>query len=309
MEAMPERAAGRANGLMTMSFHGGVLLGPPLGGFIIDLMGWRWTFFLLVPIGVAGAVLTVLKARKLRAGPAAPTPAIDYGGAALLVVLTIVLTLLLDRRSAELVGLGQKGFMGLLFVGLLGGFLVHERRARHPVVNFALFKIQMFTFSVLSLLVIATCSTVLTFLLPFYMQDVLHQSPSFMGLIFLSAPVFTVTLAAVAGQITDRVGPRIPASIGVLMSLGGVPGGRLPESRLALDAPGRPHGVHGAGTGLLQHSQPDGDRRVGAARVPWLCHGHGADGLRPGLAARDLARRPAADRGLPLLRGPPRRHP
>ena len=221
MEAMPERAAGRANGLMTMSFHGGVLLGPPLGGLIIDLMGWRWTFFLLVPIGIAGTVLTVLKAREHRAGPAAPAPAIDYGGAALLVVLTIVLTLVLDRRSAELIGLGQKGFMALLFVATLGGFLVHERRARHPVVNFALFRIQMFTFSVLSLLVIATCSTVLTFLLPFYMQDVLHQSPSFMGLIFLSAPVFTVTLAAVAGQITDRVGPRIPASIGVLMTSAG----------------------------------------------------------------------------------------
>jgi EmrB/QacA subfamily drug resistance transporter len=218
MEAMPDSAAGKANGFMTMSFHGGVLLGPPLGGLIIDLVGWRWTFFLLVPIGIAGTVLTVLKAREHRAAPAASAPAIDYGGAALLVVLTVVLTLLLDRRSAEMIGLGRTGFMALLFVATLGGFLVHERRARHPVVNFALFKIRMFTFSVLSLLVIATSSSVLTFLLPFYMQDVLHQSPSFMGLIFLSAPVFTVTLAAVAGQVTDRVGPRIPASIGVLMS-------------------------------------------------------------------------------------------
>ena len=54
MEAMPERGAGRANGYMTMSFHGGLLLGPPIGGLVIDVVSWRWIFFLLVPIGVAG---------------------------------------------------------------------------------------------------------------------------------------------------------------------------------------------------------------------------------------------------------------
>ena len=54
MEASPEGAEGRANGFMTMSYHGGLLLGPPLGGLVIDLLSWRWIFFLLVPIGVAG---------------------------------------------------------------------------------------------------------------------------------------------------------------------------------------------------------------------------------------------------------------
>src|SRR2546428_7616871 len=51
MEALPETAAGRANAFMTMSFHGGLLLGPPIGGFVIDALGWRWVFFVLVPIG------------------------------------------------------------------------------------------------------------------------------------------------------------------------------------------------------------------------------------------------------------------
>jgi MFS family permease len=56
--------------------------------------------------------------------------------------------------------------------------------------------------------------------MPFYIQDVLHFAPSFMGLIFLAAPVFTIGLATVSGQLTDRVGPRAPASIGVLATMG-----------------------------------------------------------------------------------------
>ena len=77
----------------------------------------------------------------------------------------------------------------------------------------------MFFFSALSLLALAIVTSVLTFLLPFYIQDVLHYSPSFMGLLFLSAPILTIGLAPVSGRLTDRIGPRIPASIGLLATI------------------------------------------------------------------------------------------
>src|SRR5207249_9895593 len=105
MESMPESAQGRANGYMTMGFHSGLLIGPPLGGLVIDLLNWRWIFFLMVPMGVAGVVLTVLRARKRRAVvPAGRAPSIDYLGAVLLIALTVMLTFLLDRRSVATLG-------------------------------------------------------------------------------------------------------------------------------------------------------------------------------------------------------------
>src|SRR6516162_6695055 len=205
---------------MTMGFHSGLLVGPPLGGFIIDLFDWRWIFFLMVPLGVTGVALTVLRARAGRPRVAAgQAPSIDYLGAALLVALTVLLTLLLDRRSVETLGPERAGVATLTFVALVVGFVAHERRAVSPVVNLALFRIRMFTFSVVSLLLIATTISVMSFLMPFYIQDVLGYSPSFMGLIFLAAPVFTIALAAVSGRLTDRIGPRIPASIGVLATM------------------------------------------------------------------------------------------
>jgi EmrB/QacA subfamily drug resistance transporter len=227
MEAMPEGAEGRANGFMTMSFHGGLLLGPPVGGLVIDLLGWRWIFFLLAPIGVVGIVLTALRARSRPPRAAARAPAVDYVGSALLIVLTLVLTLLVDQRSAEAMGIAQRSLTSVVLLATLVGFVVHERRALNPIVNLALFKIRMFAFSTLSLLAFSITSSVLTFLLPFYMQDVLHQSPSFMGLLFLTAPVLTIVLAPVAGQLTDRIGPRAPASIGLAVIMAGFGVGAL----------------------------------------------------------------------------------
>src|SRR5215510_10138697 len=123
MEAMPEGAEGRANGFMTMSFHGGLLFGPPLGGLVIDWLSWRWVFFMLVPIGVAGTVLTALRARGRRVAASGRPPAVDYVGATLLVLLTMALTLLVDRRSAEAIGVGRRGPMIVAFTLALAGFL------------------------------------------------------------------------------------------------------------------------------------------------------------------------------------------
>jgi MFS family permease len=87
------------------------------------------------------------------------------------------------------------------------------------------------------LLLFAISSSVRAFLLPFYMQDVLHHSPSFMGLIFLSAPIFTIALAAPACQLTDYIGPRIPTSIGVAMIMAAFVVGRSRASGRASSTP------------------------------------------------------------------------
>ncbi|MBI1993105.1 MAG: MFS transporter [Deltaproteobacteria bacterium] len=223
MDAMPAGSEGKAQGIMTMAFHSGFFVGPPLGGLIIDYIHWRGVFFFIVFFGLAGVALSVVRSRRGSKPVMSPSRRqVDYLGAGLLIALTVLLTLLLDHKAAQAWGLGRRGFLTLAFAGIAWGFLVHESKAPSPMMNLSLFKIRMFTYSVISLLTLSITRGLVGFLMPFYLQDVLQLTPSFMGILFLAPPIFTITLSTVGGHITDRVGPRIPATIGVLASLAAV---------------------------------------------------------------------------------------
>ena len=87
-----------------------------------------------------------------------------------------------------------------------------------PILDLSLFRIRMFTLSSLALLLVGIAQVMIGFVLPFYLQDVLHLKPSFIGLLFVSAPIFTVTLSPLVGWAVDKVGPRLPATDGHFIS-------------------------------------------------------------------------------------------
>jgi MFS family permease len=145
---------------------------------------------------------------------------IDYLGAALLFAITSTLVFIFDRRTHEIVGGSIKLLLVAVFLGSLIGFLVHESRARYPFVNLALFKIRRFSFSVISLLIIAMGYSLTGFLMPFYLQGVLHLSPTKIGILFMAPSILTVALAPLSGYMSDRFGPRIPATLGVALMIG-----------------------------------------------------------------------------------------
>jgi EmrB/QacA subfamily drug resistance transporter len=252
MDAVPPGREGQAQGYMTVAFHTGFFIGPPLGGFLIESIGWRAVFFFLVPIGVTGIILSTVGAKRgLGKKPGKKHSSVDYVGAAMLIILTAALILLVDRKSAQLVGIGHPAPLGVVFAGVLLSFLAYERKLESPILNLALFKIRMFTCSIVSLLTLSLTRGLVAFILPFYLQDILGLSPSFMGLLFLVQPIFTLSLAPVSGQITDRIGPKVPATIGVLSSLASVLVGFFfrPDSHWAI--PALMLAFSGAGTALF----------------------------------------------------------
>jgi EmrB/QacA subfamily drug resistance transporter len=222
-ESVPEKLAGRAQGYMTTAHHVGFIIGPSIGGLMIDYLSWRYSFFFLVPIGICGTLLSWLNLKRRAPNSQRRAISIDYLGAALLFATTSALVMLLDRRTQQMVAVSSKAALAVLFCLCLVGLIVHETRTKTPILNLRLFKIRRFSMSVISLLVVASCYALTGFLLPFYLQDVLGLTPTHVGLLFMAPSVITVALAPASGYLADRVGPRIPASIGVafmIFSLG-----------------------------------------------------------------------------------------
>lgn len=218
-ESVTEDLAGRAQGYMTTAHHTGFILGPSIGGLMIDYFSWRWSFFLLAPIGFGGMLLALMNMKRRQVAPQHYPGSVDYLGAALLFAVTTTLVFILDRRTHQLIGSSTKFFLLAVFIGSLAAFLVHESRAQSPFVNLELFKIRRFSFSVVSLLVVSICYALTSFLMPFYLQDVLRLTPTEVGMLFMAPSILTVALAPVSGYMTDRLGPRIPATAGVVFMI------------------------------------------------------------------------------------------
>lgn len=214
-KAMPTGSEGKAQGLMAMSHQLGFFLGPPVGGLIIDWIHWRGIFFLLFIPGLAGLLFCVINGRS-----AAPPPAgqreIDYRGAFLFIVLTVIATLLFDQKIAQALGARQEIILGLVFVWLSWIFIRHEKRVAQPMINIGIFAQPIFSYGTVGLLLSNINQSMATFIAPFYLQDVLKLSPSFIGALFLIPSIFSLVPSPVSGALTDRIGSRLLLIAGML---------------------------------------------------------------------------------------------
>jgi MFS family permease len=215
-KSMPEGSEGKAQGLMAMSHQFGFFVGPPIGGLIIDWIHWRGVFFLMFLPSLVGMALCYITARSVPAS-AARHQSIDYRGALLFLGLTILVTMLLDQKIAEIMGTGSQTLLALAVVGTLWGFISHEKKTKSPMIDLSFFSIPTFGYGSVGLMVCCITQGVSQFVTPFYLQDVLKVSPTFMGIIFLVPSLISMVLSPVSGAMTDRIGARFLLITGVLV--------------------------------------------------------------------------------------------
>jgi EmrB/QacA subfamily drug resistance transporter len=211
----PVGERGRALGINVTAVYLGLTLGPFLGGFLTQHFGWRSIFLINVPLGIIVIFFTIWKMKGEWAD--AKGESFDLRGSIIygIVLVSVMygLSLLPNILGAWLI------FFGIAWALL---FIYWEKKVEHPVVNMNLFyNNRTFTFSNLAALINYSATFAVSFLLSLYLQYIKGLPPQSAGMVLMAQPFVMTVLSPMAGKLSDRVEPRIVASMGmVVMTIG-----------------------------------------------------------------------------------------
>ncbi|MGW6783730.1 MDR family MFS transporter [Streptomyces sp. NPDC054987] len=205
-DLIPPRERGKYQGMMAGVMALAMIGGPLVGGTITDHMGWRWSFYINLPLG-AVALAMVTAVLHLPKAAERQRPKIDYLGAALLTV-AITSTVLVTTWGGNEYAWASAQILGLAGVGVLStaAFLYVETRAAEPVMPLHIFRSRNFTLmSVIGFLVgFAMFGGVLY--LPLFQQSVQGASATNSGLLLLPMLLSMMAVSLIAGRVTTNSG-------------------------------------------------------------------------------------------------------
>jgi EmrB/QacA subfamily drug resistance transporter len=209
---------GRALGLNAISVALGLTLGPVLGGVLTELATWRAVFLVNLPVGILAIAWAarVLPDERRSTGQTFDIPGALLSGTALL-------TLLLALTQGESLGWTSPVITALLVTAAVTAamFLWQERRTAQPLIDLGLFRIRAFTAGNASVVIAFAGLFTATFLLPFLLERGAGYAPIEAGLLLTPIPVIGAIVAPFSGALSDRIGSRLPASVGIaVMALG-----------------------------------------------------------------------------------------
>jgi EmrB/QacA subfamily drug resistance transporter len=212
----PANERGKAMSLWGATAGVATLVGPILGGVLVDGLGWQWIFFINAPIGVIGFVLA------WRLVPDLPTHdhKFDLVGVALSSIGLFCLVFGIQEGQKYDWGQisGPISVWGLIIVGLvvIGIFLFWQAKNKgEPLLPLSLFKDRNFSLANTAITTVGFAITAMTFPLMLYAQSVRGLSPTRSALLLVPMAVISGMLAPFVGRLTDRVHPRYLASFGL----------------------------------------------------------------------------------------------
>ena len=202
----PPRERGQAIGIWAGVSAMALAIGPLVGGVIVQNLNWNWIFFINVPVGAAGIVVSRLVIKESR--DTSHEQSIDLPGLVTSSAGLFALTYALIEGNRH--GWGSPEIIGLFVAAavLLTAFVLVEHHQRLPMLDLSLFKIGSFTgANIVAMLVSLGMFGVFLFV-SLYIQNILGWSPTKAGASFLPMTLLIIIVAPMAGRASDRIGSR-----------------------------------------------------------------------------------------------------
>jgi EmrB/QacA subfamily drug resistance transporter len=212
-EAFPPNERGKALGISGTIVSIGIVIGPTLGGLILDALSWHWIFFVNLPVGIVGTLMVLRFVPALR-----PKGRQRFDLAGALTLFASLLALLLGLTLGQRLGFAETRVL-LLFASsliLLAAFVTIELRTSQPMVELGLFRNSLFSVNLITGLstFVAMGGTII--LMPFYLENVLGYGTRQVGLLMATVPLALGVVAPISGALSDRVGTRPITVLGLL---------------------------------------------------------------------------------------------
>ncbi len=245
----PASQRGQALGLQSAMIYLGLTAGPSLGGWLATLLGWRSVFYINVPVGL----LALLLSQRFIPPDVVTrdTEPFDLAGAGTFILGLVAFLLALNQGFSW--GWASWPILSLLATAALAliVFVTIERHAPYPMLDLSLFRRRLFAASTASALLNYMGLYGIVFLLPFYLIQGRGLTPMAAGILLTAQPVAMAIVAPISGTLSDRIGSRLPSSLGMLILAAGIVLlSRLgPQSPLTMATVGL--AVAGVGTGIF----------------------------------------------------------
>jgi len=213
---IPTQERGRALGFNTAAVYTGLSTGPLIGGYMTQHFGWQGIFFLNAFLGIVISVVVFTMLKGEWAG--ARGEKFDFTGSILYSLAMVMLVYAFSVLPA------LWGF-GLIVLALIGFvvFIRWENKQKFPVLKIDFFRTNtVFAFSNLAAFVNYCATAAVGFLLSLYLQYINGFTPEHAGLILIIQPVVMVICSPIAGNLSDKLEPRIISSIGMALTTTGL---------------------------------------------------------------------------------------
>jgi DHA2 family multidrug resistance protein len=213
-EEFPREEYGTAMAIFGVGVMVGPTLGPTVGGWITDVYGWPWIFYINIPFGMLALALTLSFIHDSEHQERVTR--VDFIGLALLALGVGALQTMLERgERLDWFESGQVRLLAITSAVSLIAFIWHELRTDHPVVDLRILKSRQLAVGVVYGLVLGVCLYATVFVLPVYLQNVQNFTANQTGLVILPGALASAFTMAFMGRLQGKFDARLSIAAGV----------------------------------------------------------------------------------------------
>jgi EmrB/QacA subfamily drug resistance transporter len=210
-EAFPPEKRGMSMAVVGIGAMFAPMIGPTVGGYLVDYLNWRWIFYVNLPFGILAVFMTLFIIRE------SATRKLPFDAWGLTLMATFLTSVLLAVSNGNKDGWDSPYIIGLFALGLVsfGIFLIVELWRAHPLIDLRLFEYGTYTAGTVASIVMGVGLFGGMFLLPLFLQNQMDYDAIQTGLLMLPQGLAVAFMMPVAARLMNKIDPRIMMVVGM----------------------------------------------------------------------------------------------